>query len=220
MDLQDVQVYDMLPWENSTYQRDAVASSGQIISDIVSINWAGDVGAFSSERITLTVNVDPDYEGPIINTALIQHPNLREDVFVEAVAYITNDPVLQISKSASPDPVVSGDDLIYTIEIVNLGQQATNLEVWDALPDNTEYVTLSANAGGKLVSDQAFWELPVLLPGQKQILTFQVTVKEGKQVINSDYGVTCAEGVTALGKPLTTDVTQRLSTVYLPLLFR
>jgi uncharacterized repeat protein (TIGR01451 family) len=219
MDLEDVMVHDTLPWESSTYQRDAVASSGQIISDIVSIDWTGDVGASSSERITFTVLVDADFEGPITNTALINHPSLNEEVVVEAVAYITNDPVLQISKSASPDPVRLGGELLYTIKVVNLGQQATILEVWDPIPTNTNYIVGSASAGGKLADGQVHWQLPVLMPGEKQLLTFRVEVLEGEQVVNRDYWVTCAEGVSGFGKPVITLVRQVGSKVYLPIVY-
>jgi len=219
VDLHDVQVQDLLPWESSTYQRDAVASSGEIISDIISIDWTGDVGALSSERITLTVLVDPDYEGAVTNTAVIQYPSLQ-DVVVEAVAYITNDPVLQIAKSATPDPVLSGNELLYTIEVVNLGQQATILDVWDTVPDNTTYIADSASAGGKLVGDQVHWELQVLPPGETKLLIFRVEVLGGQQIINSDYDVTCAEGVRAVGQPVITDVSYQGSQIYLPIIYR
>jgi len=62
-----VSVYDWLPWEDSTYQRDAVATAGQIISDIVSVEWYGDVAPFSEEVITMTVLVDPEFKGAITN---------------------------------------------------------------------------------------------------------------------------------------------------------
>jgi uncharacterized repeat protein (TIGR01451 family) len=220
LDLEGVQVHDLLPWKNSTYQRDVVASSGQVISDIVSIDWVGDVGALSSERITMTVIADPDFEGVLTNTAVIQHPSLREDVIVEAVAYITNDPVLQISKSASPDPVRINGVLRYTIDVVNNGQQATNLDVWDTLPDNSAYIDASASAGGKLVGDQVHWVLPVLQPGKTQELTFQAQVLGGREIINREYWVTCSEGVTAVGLPVTTMVVRIGSDVYLPIILR
>ena len=102
--LTDVRVSDMLPWQNSTYLRDAVASAGQIISDIVSLQWTGDVGPYSSELITFSVLVDPDFEGAITNTAIITQTDLRAPVLVQAVAYVTDKPVLKITKSAAPDP--------------------------------------------------------------------------------------------------------------------
>lgn len=63
VDWTGLRVYDYLPWESSTYQRDATESSGQISDDIVSVSWLGDFGAYSSERITMTVLVDEYFEG-------------------------------------------------------------------------------------------------------------------------------------------------------------
>ncbi len=217
-DLTDVWVYDILPWESSTYQRDAIASAGEVISDIVSIDWHGDVSAYSSETITFTVEVDQDYEGPVTNTATIQHTSLITDVVVEAIAYITNDPVLQIFKKAEPDPVKIGNELLYTVQVDNLGQTATELEVWDTIPDNTTYVDGSASAGGTLVDGKIVWNLPVLNPFEQQKLYFKVTADYGKEIINSDYGVTCSEGVIAYGDPVTTGI--KYNNLYLPIIYR
>ena len=218
--LYDVVVYDLLPWESSTYQRDAIASSGQLVSDIISIDWEGDVAPFSTEMITLTVLVDPFYEGPVTNTATIQHPSLQEDKIVQAVAYITDDPVLRIRKSDSPDPVKQGSDLLYTLYVTNLGQQATGLVVTDTVPTNTLYVEGSASAGGQLDGNQVRWEFPVLLPGETQLLTFKVTVVDGEVVVNEDYAVHCAEGVSAVGEAVWTTVISTQTKLFLPLIAR
>jgi uncharacterized repeat protein (TIGR01451 family) len=182
--LHGVTVYDQLPWQHSTYQRDAVASAGQIVSDVVSIRWVGDVAPLSSEVVTFTVLVDPDYQGAITNTATISHPDLPVEVEAQAIAYISEKPVLQISKSASPDPVERDAELLYRIRVVNRGQQATNLVITDMLPLNTAYITDSATAGGQLVDDQVHWEVPVLEPGESRPFEFRVTVGSGRDVVN------------------------------------
>jgi uncharacterized repeat protein (TIGR01451 family) len=201
-----VTVYDLFPWQDSTYQRDAVASAGQLISDIVTFHWTGDVAAFSSEVVTFTVLVDPDYEGPITNTATISHPSLVDEVVVEAVAYVTNRPVLQIVKTAKPDPVEVGQELAYTIRVVNLGQKATSVVITDTLPENTEYVAGSASGSGKLVDGQVRWEISVLDAGEARTFTFRVVVNGGSEVVNELYAVRCAEGVADAGTPLITRV--------------
>jgi uncharacterized repeat protein (TIGR01451 family) len=213
--LTNVTVYDLLPWASSTYQRDAVASAGDVISDIVSIRWTGDVDAFSSEVITCSVLVDADFQGTITNTAIISHPNLLNPVEVNTLAYITEKPVLKISKTASPDPVEKGAPLLYTIRVVNLGQQATNLTITDTVPSDTEYL-----GGGNLLGDQVRWNVPVLKSGDSRTLTFQVTVGSGREVVNDKYGVTCAEGLSATGVPVTTRIAGGGGNVYLPLVLR
>lgn len=215
--LSGVDVYDYLPWESSTYQRDAQVSSGTLISDIVSVEWTGSVDAYSSETITMTVLVDPGYEGPITNTAVIDHPSLLEPVTVDAVAYITDDPVLEISKSASPDPVGAGEELLYTIRVTNLGQQATDLVITDTVPANGTYVADSATGSGMLVGDQVRWQIPVLEPEETRTFSFRVEVGGGREIVNEFYGIRSAEGVSAVGPPVTTTI--RGGATYLPLLF-
>jgi uncharacterized repeat protein (TIGR01451 family) len=216
--LSGVKLSDIFPWEHSTYQRDAVATAGQIISDIVSLDWQGDVAAFTTELITFSVLVDSDYEGAITNTATITHPGLRAPVVISTEAQVTEKPVLAISKTASPDPIGVGEELHYTINVQNLGQMASALVVTDTLPANTAYVPGSATAGGQLVGDELQWTFPLLSPGEVRTLSFAVEVLGGRQIVNEAYRVTCAEGVTAFGEPVYTYV--RRHYVFLPLLLR
>jgi uncharacterized repeat protein (TIGR01451 family) len=204
--LSGVEVYDYLPWESSTYQRDAQVSAGTLISDIVSVEWNGSVDAFSVEAITMTVLVDPGFEGPVTNTAVIDHPSLLEPVTVEAVAYITSDPVLMIRKSASPDPVPVGDELLYTIRVTNLGQQATDLVITDTVPSNGTYVAGSGTAGAILADGQVRWQTLILGPSETRNFSFRVTVGSGTEIVNEHYGVTSAEGISATGPAVTTTI--------------
>ena len=213
--LTGVTVYDLLPWESSTYQRDAIVSAGDIISDIVSIRWTGDVDAFSSEVITCSVLVDADFQGAITNTAVISHPALLSPVEIDAIAYITEKPVLRITKSASPDPVGKDAPLLYTIHVDNLGQQATSLIITDAVPSDTDYL-----GGGNLLGNEVHWNVPVLKSGDSRTVTFQVTVESGREVVNDKYGVTCAEGISANGAPVITRIAGGGGNVYLPLVLR
>jgi uncharacterized repeat protein (TIGR01451 family) len=218
--LSGVSVYDWLPWEHSTYQRDAVATSGQIISDIVSVEWYGDVAPFSEEVITMTVLVDPFFKGAITNTAVINHPELLQEITVEAVAYITDEPVLHITKSASPDPVQADGVLKYTVRVANLGQLATSLIITDAIPSGVSYVPDSATGGGILEDGILVWNTPLLQPGEDSYYTFQVEVGRGSEVINDRYGVISAEGVSATGDPVVTVIIGGIQNIYLPALHK
>lgn len=214
--LSDVSVTDLVPWEFSTYARDALASAGEVVSDIVSLHWTGDVAGFSSEVVTFTVLVDEDFEGPITNTAVISHADLAQEVIVEAVAYVTDKPVFAIAKSASPDPVDLGESLIYEITVENLGQRATGLIITDTVPTNTSF--LQANAQGELGDDRLLtWRIPTLDSGESRTVRFEVTVDSGAEVVNEFYGVQ-ANGVVQMGKPLVTMISGQV--VYLPLVLR
>ncbi len=218
--LTGVRLSDLLPWEHATYQRNAGASSGQIADDIVSIDWQGSLAPYSSELITFSVVVDDYYEGPITNTATITHPSLLDPVEIQAVAYITNKPVLQITKTDSPDPVKLGDELEYTIRIKNLGQQATNLIITDTIPVGAEYVMGSTSGSGQYNGTGVRWTLPVLAPGNSQEYYFRVRVSDltMRRVVNDSYAVSSAEGVSAYGEPVWTEV--RANLVFLPLVNR
>jgi uncharacterized repeat protein (TIGR01451 family) len=216
--LTDVSVYDWLPWENSSYQRDAIATAGQVISDIVSVEWMGDVAPFSEQVVTLTVLVDPGYQGAITNTAVISHPDLLSEIIVDAVAYITSEPVLRITKSASPSPVSAYSNLKYTIHVGNLGQVATSLVISDTIPDGTTYVVDSATGGGDLVGEELFWYVPRLLPGENQVVAFTVNIGGGNVIVNDKYGVRSAEGISAQGAPVVTQIFGGFKIVYLPLI--
>ena len=153
---------------------------------------------------------------------LLLEPDLLDEVVVEAVAYITDKPVLRISKSAAPDPVPQNSVLHYGISVVNLGQLARGLVITDVIPDNTTYVPDSATAGGEYsaVSDQVRWEVKYLEPGERRSLGFDVTVGN-VDVINKRYVATCAEGVVAVGEPVETPIQGGAGgKIYLPLVMR
>jgi len=162
------------------------------------------------------VKVDPGYQGPVTNTATISHPSLLTPVIVQAVAHITDQPVFLISKSASPDPVESGSELIYTLNVFNAGQQATGLVITDMIPSNTSYVPGSATSNGQLVGDQIRWVMPLLKPSENRALSFRVRVNSGEVVVNKQYGVTSAEGVGATGAQVVTSISGHK--IYLPVL--
>jgi uncharacterized repeat protein (TIGR01451 family) len=216
--LSGVTLYDWLPWQSSTYQRDAVASSGSIISDIVSFEWTGDVAAFSEEVITLTVLIDSDFTGVLTNTASISHPSLSDDFVVEAVAYITDRPVLSINKSVKIVETDSEEQLEYTIHVINMGQEATGLVITDTLPAGTIYVANSANAGGLLSGDQVRWEFPSLAAGGDRFVTFRVAVDAFGDIVNDKYAVRSIEGEFAFGPPVVISV--KSGGVYLPMVIK
>jgi uncharacterized repeat protein (TIGR01451 family) len=126
--------------------------------------------------------------------------------------------VLKISKTDAPDPVKVGEAILYTIRVENVGQQATNVVVTDTIPAQTAYVQGSATGGGVLTGAVLRWEFALLAPGETRAFSFRVQVLQGPQIINDRYGVTCAEGVSLLGPPVTTDIIRFL--LYLPVIFR
>jgi uncharacterized repeat protein (TIGR01451 family) len=217
--LTDVTAYDLLPWAASTYRRDAVASAGELVSDIISVDWQGNVGPYSEVVFTASVLVDTDFEGALTNTVVISHPDLLSSIERHAVAYVTTQPVLLIRKSATPDPVSLDKRLTYRLWVTNLGQQATALVITDVVPNNVTYVPDSASSGGLPDGEAIRWNWPVLEPGEQIQVSFQVTVEQGTRVVNARYGVRSSEGVSALGSELVTLV-QGGGKIYLPLVVK
>jgi uncharacterized repeat protein (TIGR01451 family) len=190
LSLTDVTVEDLLPWPISTYQRDPITSSGTITEhDIVSIHWIGDVDAYSSETITFSVVIDPDYTGPLTNTAIISHSDLLAEIRRYAGAYVKDKPDLHITKEA-PYSVEVGAEIPYVIKVVNLGQEAEGLLVSDTIPADAEYVAGSATAGVQVIGDQMQWFIQKLGPGESRTFEFQVSVTGTIKVINDQYRVT------------------------------
>jgi len=217
--LTDVTAHDVLPWADSTYRRDAVVSAGELVSDIVSIDWQGDIPPVSSVVLTGSVLVDAGFEGALTNTVTISHPDLLAPVERHAVAYITTQPVLSIQKSAQLNSVALGERLNYQLWVTNLGQGATALVVTDVLPANVTYVPDSASGDGALEAGAVRWEWPVLAPGERIVMGFEVTVTQGVRVVNDQYAVRSAEGSMAWGDPVITAI-EGGGELFLPLVLR
>ncbi len=167
----------------------------------------------------MSVVVDPEYEGPISNTVVISHASLDSPVVVGAVGYVSDKPVLEIEKTVSAAKAEKGDELIYTIQVRNLGALATQLEVYDNLPSALAYVSDSATGNGILDGNQLQWLIPLLQSGESRTVSFSAIVEGNGRIVNDDYWVTSAEGVTATGPPAIT-VVGGSGTIYLPLILK
>ena len=73
------------------------------------------------------------------------------------------------------------------------------------------------NAGYFILKPEIF---DYMRPGEELVLTFRVEVLDGDQIVNRDYWVTCAEGVSDSGDPVITQVRRSGSKIYLPLIQR
>jgi uncharacterized repeat protein (TIGR01451 family) len=118
-------------------------------------------------------------------------------------------PLLSIEKSASADAVQAGSLLTYTLTVENTGDiPATGMTITDTVPEDTSFV--SAEGGGQLTGGEVRWTGLTLPVGDSATARFTVQVDsplpDGAQLANVDYGVRCAEGVSATNAPLQTTV--------------
>src|SRR5690349_16515449 len=109
----------------------------------------------------MTVKVDPSRLANLSNTATVSStttdPNPGDESASEATQ-VNTAADLHISKSDSPDPVLAGNNLTYTITVSNNGPSvARNVQVSDAVPAGTSFV--SADAGGTNTAGTVSWSL-------------------------------------------------------------
>ena len=86
---------------------------------------------------------------------------------------------LSITKTASPDPVTTGDDLTYTVTVTNNGPDpATSVVVTDDLPAETTFVSCSSTGEGVCggSGNNRTVTFPLLPSGQSETITFVANV--------------------------------------------
>ncbi|MBN2472455.1 MAG: DUF11 domain-containing protein, partial [Anaerolineae bacterium] len=102
---------------------------------------------------TLVVTVPADYSGPdpIPNTATVgaeNDSNAANNSASTTTALAISEADLAVAKSDSPDPVTPGNEIIYSISVMNVGSiDAVNGSLNDALPVGTTFVSLSEPGG-------------------------------------------------------------------------
>jgi uncharacterized repeat protein (TIGR01451 family) len=130
--------------------------------------------------------------------------------------------VLNIAKTVTPEPVAAGGLLTFTITVENTGSvNVTGVAISDTIPISTTFV--SADSDGELVDDQVRWTGLTATVETDLMVHFVLTVGDvpsGTLITNDDYGVTCAEGISAMGSPVITRVTVAGWQIYLPLVVR
>jgi len=127
-----------------------------------------------------------------------------------------NLPALEVAKSG-PDEVDAGEPITYTLVVTNSGPVAASfLVITDALPAGAGFVI--ASDGGELVGDVVSWAVDSL--GALDWLTRTFTVTATDTITNTDYRVSCVEGVSGVGGvPVVTEVISERK-VYLPLVLK
>jgi uncharacterized repeat protein (TIGR01451 family) len=140
--------------------------------------------------VTIVVNVPSGITGTISNTATtggaVTEPTLvnNTDICNTTVTATTGNANLSITKSDDIDPILAGNQLTYTLDVVNAGPDtATNVLVTDSLPGTTTFVSGtwtnnsavtsgSCSESGHLVT----CSLGVILSGGTATVTIVVTV--------------------------------------------
>lgn len=92
---------------------------------------------------------------------------------------------LSVTKSASPDPVMVGENLTYTIVVANDGpDEATEVTLTDNLPDNVEFVSATPTQGSCSGTSIITCELGTLSEGTDATVMIVVTPTVGEEITN------------------------------------
>src|SRR6266498_2353534 len=99
------------------------------------------------------ITVSSDATGGNVAYSATFNFNPSQDEHEEDVYYVRVFPTaladLSVTKSDSPDPVTAGDNLTYTVTVMNNGPDpATSVIVTDNLPAETTFVSCSSTGGG------------------------------------------------------------------------
>jgi uncharacterized repeat protein (TIGR01451 family) len=145
-----------------------------------------------------------------------------ESVFSPPLAHAQS-PVLVISKSASPDPVVAGGELTYIITVTNTGDvPLQDVVVTEVLPEGTVVHAMDgldgqwamhSTEGGRVLVWEARASLP---PGQPMRLKCIVLVDRERErpVVNAEYkAVAEGWGSPVAGQPVTVRVVSPTPTI-------
>jgi len=150
-----------------------------------------DVGFLSpgeTVTITVTVHVDalPTPDPILVNSVVvttISHDTDESNNSAEEPTAVLGSADLAVTKSDSPDPVVAGTNLTYTIDVTNSGpNDATNVVVTDDtwLPTDTTFVNAGTPSQGSFSAGTGIWTVGSLANGASA--TLAVTVLVGADV--------------------------------------
>jgi uncharacterized repeat protein (TIGR01451 family) len=161
-------------------QGSVTGSNGTVTADL------GDLAHGAQASVTITVTVDPAARGTLVNEAVVSgnetetvSTNNRDSVTTQVDPRID----LAIDKLDSPDPVVAGEQLVYTLVVDNHGpSDATGVSVVDELPGGLSFVSATssqgsvADSGGTITAD-----LGDLAAGAQATVTITVDVDPAAQ---------------------------------------
>ena len=182
--------------------------------------WSiGTLSPSVSGQIVLTVDVtSPLTNGAVLtNTARIGGDGVEAES--ASVTTTVAAPVLALAQRDSPDPVVAGATLTYTIAYTNTGDaNATGVVITDLLDSRVVFLSASPPAGG--TGRTRTWTLGALAPDTGGQIVVRVTVQNGlgegtllSNVVSMDslqttpFTVTEATTVRAHGDPVAVTLT-------------
>ena len=143
-----------------------------------------DLGSLSSgASATVEVRATAETEGAVVNTASVQgnepDPDTGDNTVAESTTVAAPSADLSLAMSDSPDPVMLGQTLTYTLTARNDGPSAaTGVALTDSLPLSVAFQSASASQGAcaQLVTGSVSCDLGSLDSGATATIQIAVTV--------------------------------------------
>lgn len=158
-----------------------LTSADATLGNFIYPNWnIGTLTHGSSATLTLNTmvaDVTP-YGIEIVNSTIVTSPTPDPDpnnnTSTITVPVVTQAD-LAVIKTATPNPLVAGEDITYSITVINSGpSMAQNVSVTDLLPSELVFINESASIGTWSAPEWAIGNMPV---NSSQTLTINASVK-------------------------------------------
>ncbi|MFN3191205.1 MAG: SdrD B-like domain-containing protein [Aureliella sp.] len=172
-------------------------NSNDVLIDI------GTLAASGSQQVTVTVTIDADAADTITNTASVTSTETTGGFETNTNNNSTTEPTtlnpaidLEVTKVDSADPVIAGNDLVYTMVVTNNGPStATNVSLSDTLPAGVTFTSGTSTQGTTANNNGVFTaDIGTLASGASATVTLTVGVDPGTTgTIDNTASVTATE---------------------------
>jgi len=157
----------------------ATASPGTTYDSGTGVWTVGDLANSSSATLTITVTTARSARGTITNVATASaneaDPAPANNTVTESTL-VNGQADLAVTKQDTPDPVIAGTTLTYTLTATNYGpSDATSVTVTDTLPSGVTFVSATPSQGS-YNSGTSVWTVGALVLNGTASLTIRATV--------------------------------------------
>lgn len=177
----NVIVSDSLPAGLTFSSVNSTAGTAAEASGVITVNIPT-LAVNASATITVVTTIQNDFAGSTIPNSATADADDAAQVTANATTAVNPNLDLQITKTDSVDPVNRGDQLTYTLTVVNNGPSAaTNVEVVDTLPSDVTFVSATGGtvtAGTVGTSDPVTIDLGSMASGATRTITIVVNVSQ------------------------------------------
>lgn len=154
---EDVQIIDAIPTDLVFYGAYGVNWSCTYNAGQVTCDYDGNLSTGEKTSDIIIDVAAPATGSSITNTAKVTSSttdsNLTDNTTFETTSLVINNADLSILITDSPDPVITTNQLTYTLEITNFGPNAVSgVQVIDNLPDSVNFISVSDQNGGSIWS--------------------------------------------------------------------